>query len=153
METTIDVINLGTGVSNPSKFILLVWILVMAAVIIAVIRRKRRLLSVKRTVVLGLFYSLICGGVYLLFGEISQDGNAIRESRDQIHAQVSFDNKVFSLEAKADEGTEIRPCLEDDQPETQDYTWITMDGELIEGTLTKSAEKNGTCTYTLSPTR
>lgn len=149
METTIDVINLSTGLSNPSKFMLLIVALIVVATTVAAIIQRRRDESAEMAVVLGLFFSLICGA-YLTLGEISQDGNAIRESRDQIHAQISFDNKVFSLKAKADE---IRPCLEDDQPETQEYTWTTMDGELIEGTLTKSAEKNGTCTYTLSPTR
>lgn len=48
-------------------------------------------------------------------------------------------------------GDGYRFCKPDLGETSKEYTWIDEEGDSVEGTIERSAERNGECTFTLTP--
>lgn len=48
-------------------------------------------------------------------------------------------------------GDGYRFCKPDLGETSKEYTWIDEEGDTVEGTIERSAERNGKCTFTLTP--
>lgn len=99
-------------------------------------------------IILCLLVPVIGGGIFL-----SLEGSQRDEARDSIVATIEEEHGLKDL-VLAEDGEKVSLCEEGDEYVIQDYLWRDLSETsptLVTGKIAKSAEEDGSCTYTVFP--
>lgn len=99
-------------------------------------------------ILLSLLVPVIGGGTFL-----GVEGGQRDEARDSIVATIEEKHGLKDL-VLAEDGEKVSLCTEGDEYVIEDYLWRDLSETsptLVTGKITKSAEEDGSCTYTVFP--